>query len=123
MNKQKLQIFSILILVVSGLLLVAFAVFFVAKNNTAKNNLTQATPLPTVISGMHGEDTYSEIERVSLADAKAALEAGSAVFVDVRIQEAYTVDHIPGALNIPLAEIETRLGELDPNQWIITYCT
>ncbi len=43
MNKQKLQIFSILILVVSSLLLVAFAVFFVAKNNTAKNNLTQAT--------------------------------------------------------------------------------
>jgi hypothetical protein len=123
MNKQKQQIFSILILVVSGLLLIAFAVFFVAKNNTAKNNLTQATPLPTVISGRHGEDTYSEIERVSLADAKAALEAGSAVFVDVRIQEAYTVDHIPGALNIPLAEIETRLGELDPNQWIITYCT
>jgi rhodanese-related sulfurtransferase len=33
------------------------------------------------------------------------------------------MSHIPGSLSIPLAEIETRLSELDPNQWIITYCT
>ena len=28
-----------------------------------------------------------------------------------------------GALNIPLGDIETRYRELNPNQWIITYCT
>ena len=30
---------------------------------------------------------------------------------------------ITGAINIPLAELESRLGDLDKLQWIITYCT
>lgn len=64
-----------------------------------------------------------QIERVSLADSKAALDSQSAVFLDVRDPQAYALGHVPGAVNIPLGELETRLSELDPNQWIITYCT
>jgi rhodanese-related sulfurtransferase len=41
----------------------------------------------------------------------------------VRAQASYESQHIPGALNIPLPEIEARLGELDKAEWIITYCT
>jgi 3-mercaptopyruvate sulfurtransferase SseA len=69
------------------------------------------------------EETFPEISRASLADSKAALDSRKAVFVDVRDVSAYAEAHIPGALSIPLAELETRLNELDPNQWIITYCT
>lgn len=69
------------------------------------------------------EETFPEISRASLADSKAALDNRKAVFVDVRDASAYAEAHIPGALSIPLAELETRLNELDPNQWIITYCT
>jgi hypothetical protein len=65
----------------------------------------------------------ASIQRVSLADARVALDAKTAVFVDVRDEDAYQADHIPGSLNIPLGEIETRYRELNPNQWIITYCT
>ena len=64
-----------------------------------------------------------ELQRVSLADAETALDSGTAVFVDVRGADVYAMSHIPGALSIPLAEIEMRLNELDPAQWIITYCT
>lgn len=45
------------------------------------------------------------------------------LFLDVRTAEAFQSGHIPGAINIPLAELESRISELDPNQWIITYCT
>jgi rhodanese-related sulfurtransferase len=45
------------------------------------------------------------------------------VFLDVRYAEDYAAGHIPGALSIPLTELETRLGELDRTDWIITYCT
>lgn len=62
------------------------------------------------------------VERVDLADAKAAHDAGTAVFVDVRSAAEYEQGHIPGALSIPGTELEDRLGELDPNAWIITYC-
>lgn len=65
----------------------------------------------------------SEVPRVSLADAWNAYEAGAAVFLDVRAASSYETSHIPGALSIPLNELETRLTELDPAQWIITYCT
>jgi 3-mercaptopyruvate sulfurtransferase SseA len=118
--KQKTQprkIPFLVLLVASGFfLLISAALLF------TQNTASQATSLPPAASG-HGEETYPEIERVSIADAKSALDAGLAVFVDVRIADAYNVNHIPGALNLPLGEVETRLGELDPNQWIITYCT
>ncbi len=61
--------------------------------------------------------------RVSVGDAKAAYDLRQAVFVDVRDRMFYEEAHIPGALSIPLDELEERLGELDPANWIITYCT
>jgi hypothetical protein len=61
--------------------------------------------------------------RVSLADAKAAFDIKNAVFLDVRDPIAFESSRIPGAVSIPLDQIEARLGELDKNDWILTYCT
>jgi rhodanese-related sulfurtransferase len=58
-----------------------------------------------------------------VGDAKAAFDLEQAVFVDVRERAFYNESHIPGALSIPLNEIEARLGELNSSDWIITYCT
>ncbi len=96
-----------------GLLLIVAAILFANQN-------PPASPTPAI---SHEEETYPEILRVSLDDTKAALEAGTAVIVDVRSAEAYQGGHIAGAINIPLGELDTRLGELDKTQWIITYCT
>ena len=96
-----------------GLLLIAAAILWANQNVPAT---------PTSVTS-HEEETYPDIPRVSLPDAKAALEEGAAIVVDVRSVEAYQVAHVAGAINIPLAELETRLAELDKAQWIITYCT
>jgi len=64
-----------------------------------------------------------EVQRVTLEESKAAFDNGEATFVDVRTASSYAAGHIPGALSIPLAELQPRIDELDPNQWIITYCT
>jgi 3-mercaptopyruvate sulfurtransferase SseA len=69
------------------------------------------------------EDPVLEVARVTLDEAKAAFDSGAAIFLDVRGQGAYERGHIAGALWIPLADIEARMSELDPNDWIITYCT
>ncbi len=74
----------------------------------------ESTPTPASIQ---------EVRRVSLADAKAAFDAGSAVFVDVRPAASFESSHIPGALSIPLNDLASHLDELDPSSWIITYCT
>ena len=80
----------------------------------------ETQPAPVI-----GEPQISESEapRVSLEEAKAAFDRGEAVFLDVRSAASYADSHIPGALSIPLSELEARLGELDPSRWIITYCT
>lgn len=112
-HRRKKKQFPILLLIGGGLALVLAAFIFASQNN---NPTTPAQPA--------GADLpYPEIERVSLADAKAALDSGSAVILDVRSAEAFAGQRIAGSVNIPLAELETRLGELDPDQWIITYCT
>lgn len=80
-----------------------------------------ATPYPAPL--LEGQIPESEIPRVRLEEAKAAFDTGAAVFVDVRSATSYEAAHIPGALSIPLADLEARLSELNPNQWIITYCT
>ena len=118
MKKRKAKNFPVLLLAGGGLLLIVVAVILGLQSRT-----NQASPSAPVASSGYDEETYPEIERVSLKDAKAALDAGTAVFVDVRGVEAYNISHIPGSLSIPLAELESRLTELDPNQWIITYCT
>ena len=115
MKKRKSQKFPILFLIAGGLLLLLAAFLMMTQNGSGQ-------PASTA-SSAHDEETYPEILRVSLEDAKAAFEAGAAVFVDVRGADVFAMSHIPGSLSIPLADLGTRLAELDPNQWIITYCT
>jgi hypothetical protein len=67
----------------------------------------------------------AEVPRVSIEEARAALESGTAVIVDVRSPSAYEESHIAGAISVPLGEIERNLTNLtlEKDQWIITYCT
>ena len=103
-----------LLLIAAGLLVLTVALVLALGPRLA----APPTPVPD-----HAEDTFPEIARVSLDEARTALEAGTAVFVDVRDPSSYAAGHIPGAISMPLATIEQRLGELDPRAWIITYCT
>ena len=66
---------------------------------------------------------YPEIARISADEAHIRLMQGEAVLVDVRDRDSYTNMHIPGALWIPLDEVEVRMGELPRDAEIITYCT
>lgn len=84
------------------------------------------SPTPTVPTGPlqdSAEDTFPGIPRVSLADARTAFDTKTAVFMDVRDSDSYAASHIPGALSLPLAELDQRLNELSGSDWIITYCT
>jgi len=102
-------------LIVLGVVIVAAAIILSVQNNRTASE--QGPKLVTVA----GET--SDVKRVTLEDAKIAHDQGSAVFVDVRTVEAYQASHITGALSIPLDQVQSRLGELDPADWIIPYCT
>lgn len=50
------------------------------------------------------------------------LESGEAVVLDVRPGSEYAAGHLPGALHIPLEELESRLAELPADREIVAYC-
>ena len=47
---------------------------------------------------------------------------GLAVVLDVRPPEEFAAGHLPGAINIPIHELEKRLKELPKRQEVIAYC-
>ena len=51
-----------------------------------------------------------------------ALVAHGAVLLDVRTAEEYAEKHVDGAVNIPVNELEKRLGELPRDRQIVVYC-
>ena len=67
--------------------------------------------------------TAENVQRTSLQDAKVAYDDKKAIFLDVRTSESYARNHVPGAISIPEAQVIERMNELDPNQWIIAYCS
>lgn len=69
--------------------------------------------------------TEATVPRIAVDEAKAALDSGEAVIIDVRSADAYANSHAEGAINIPLGEFETDIAnvQLEKDQWIITYCT
>lgn len=66
---------------------------------------------------------YPNIIRISLEDAKSALDSGQAVFIDNRGEQYYLVGHIPGSLVMYLDDIPEELLAMDKATLIITYCT
>jgi 3-mercaptopyruvate sulfurtransferase SseA len=112
-NKQKIDP-SIWVILIGGLMLVVAVVVLVIQAQQ---------PAQSPVTNQNLNIPYPEVERVTVQDAKAAYDAGTAVFVDVRGDDLYNAGHIPGALSIAESEMESRFTELDPNAWIITYCT
>jgi 3-mercaptopyruvate sulfurtransferase SseA len=67
--------------------------------------------------------TQDEAKRISLKEAKEAFDAGKAVIVDTRAAAAYQSEHIKGAINMPVDEVEKRYGELPTDKQLIFYCS
>ena len=74
------------------------------------------TPIPVA------QAPLEEARRISREEAIKMIKAKKAVFVDVRGKDAYDQSHIKGAISIPLGDILTRVKEIPPKTFIITYC-
>lgn len=61
-------------------------------------------------------------DSISRDDLLERLGSGAITLLDVRSVEEYALGHLPGALNIPVDELEQRLSELPPEREIVAYC-
>jgi rhodanese-related sulfurtransferase len=66
--------------------------------------------------------TCDALEAVSRDDLVSRLHDGLVTLLDVRPEDEFAVGHLPGAINIPLAVLERRLGELPKDREVIAYC-
>ena len=62
------------------------------------------------------------LEPVPRAELLARVRDGLVTVLDVRPEEEFAAGHVPDAVNIPLQDLEQRLGELDKDQEIVAYC-
>jgi len=67
------------------------------------------------------EVTYSEIVNLEQLKSKLAIKEPITI-LDVREQEEFAFGHIPGAINIPLGEIEDRFDEIDKTKELHVIC-
>lgn len=67
-------------------------------------------------------DARDSLEPVAREELLERARAGLVTVLDVRPVDEYALGHLPGAVNIPLGELEARLAELDPSQAIVAYC-
>lgn len=62
------------------------------------------------------------LEPIPREELLTRVRDGVVTVLDVRPPEEYAAGHVPGAINIPLAELEHHLGELDSDHEIVAYC-
>ncbi|NJO22558.1 MAG: metalloregulator ArsR/SmtB family transcription factor [Sphingomonadales bacterium] len=72
-----------------------------------------------VRSYFNDRDSLEAVSRLQLVDR---LKAGIVTVLDVRPEDEFALGHLPGAVNLPLNELEKRLADLDPNREIVAYC-
>lgn len=66
-----------------------------------------------------GRDNMEPVSRGELIER---MRAGLVTVLDVRPADEFAAGHLPGAMNIPLGELEVRLSELDPRHEVVAYC-
>ena len=99
----------------------------VASNSETVNQVpaVTVTPANTAPGSVPTENAppTDNAPRISLEEAKADFDKKDAIFVDTRAEDAYKIEHIKDAINIPLGSPETRFKELSKDKKIIAYCS
>lgn len=68
------------------------------------------------------EQSLDAARRINREDAMKMVKQGKAVYIDVRPKDQYDISHIPGAISIPVGELQNRWRDLPVGKFLITYC-
>ena len=63
------------------------------------------------------------MEEITSTELKQRLDQGEDIqIVDVREDVEVAIGRIPNSVHIPLAQVLTRMNEIDPNRETVVYC-
>jgi rhodanese-related sulfurtransferase len=63
-----------------------------------------------------------ELEAIPAQEVLERAKKGLVVVLDVRPPEEYAAGHLPGAVNVPIKQLEARLASLPRRKEIVAYC-
>ena len=70
------------------------------------------------------QDENATVQRMAVNELRSKIDTKAAVtIIDVRDKTSYVTSHIPGALHIPMATVESQVTFLPKDKPIVTYCT
>ncbi len=91
--------------------------FIVALRDLARSRLTEVDSV--VRDYFVARDALEPVSRAELVDRA---NRGQVVILDVRPREEFAAGHIPGALSVPLDELDVALARLPKRALVVAYC-
>ncbi|WP_274649144.1 metalloregulator ArsR/SmtB family transcription factor [Paenibacillus humicola] len=89
--------------------------FMVSFHRLSEKQLTTLQQLKSEIFQEHADSAMT-------LDELNKMEIGDVLLVDVRPEDEYRSDHIPGAVSVPIGDLEASLQTLPADKEIVVYC-
>ncbi|MEK4439304.1 ArsR/SmtB family transcription factor [Paenibacillus sp. FSL K6-2862] len=67
-------------------------------------------------------NNLDDIQTLTMDEVRERIKNDSIILVDLRPNEEYEMDHIAGAVSMPMEELEVFIREIPKNTEIIAYC-
>ncbi|MEX2461382.1 MAG: metalloregulator ArsR/SmtB family transcription factor [Paenibacillaceae bacterium] len=93
------------------------AAFIISMRVLCQNQLAEVERIKDNFLKQH-----DNLEAISLEEVRKRMNEGSMLLIDVRPQDEYDAGHIPGAISIPIEQLEGQLSLLPIERNIIAYC-
>jgi rhodanese-related sulfurtransferase/DNA-binding CsgD family transcriptional regulator len=91
--------------------------FMLSLHRLSEQQLVEVQRLKTEIL-----QHQASMKPISLEELMKMMEKSEVLLLDVRPKDEYVLGHIPGAISIPIEELEKHLASLSVNKEIVAYC-
>lgn len=103
--------------VIYGIAELSVADFMVSLHRLSEKQLVEVQKLKSEILQNH-----VSMEPIALEELLERMDKGEVVLLDVRPEDEYATGHIPGAISVPMEELEMHLASLPADKEIVAYC-
>ncbi|AIW40073.1 MULTISPECIES: ArsR/SmtB family transcription factor [Paenibacillus] len=67
-------------------------------------------------------NNLDDVQTLTMDEVREKINNDSIILVDLRPKEEYDMDHIAGAISVPMEELDALIREIPKNTEIIAYC-